>query len=213
MSDRITRRGELILRHTKLDALTAPAVANGAAQIAAATGAGAMMPAVPFAQERIIYRGIDDTTGDFLFVREIFDENTGAVTYEYSNVANFSTLVTPASTVSPVNVAGTTKLNLLEGDEEVLSVDDSGTVALTVPASAIGALVQVEILSGDGCVRLYADGQTPTDTDGIKATHLAQISLGISPVANGDSMELGNFLAIAETGTTATIRVEYYEEA
>jgi len=211
MSDRITRRGQLINRHILRDTLVPVALAAGQAQLAGVTGGGAMTGPM-FPQERAIYRGLDSVTGAVLFVREIFDENTGAVTYEYSDVADFSNLITPANPINPLNSSGDKQLNLLEADSETIAVTDAATVSLTVPATAVGALVQVEIDSGAGCLRLYADGRTPTQTDGLKATHLAQVSLGISPVADGDVMELGNFLAITEAGTTATLRVEYYEE-
>lgn len=103
--------------------------------------------------------------------------------------------------------------NLLEADIEEVAVTDGGAVSLTVPATAVGAIVQVKMDTGfeTSAICFTVDGMTPSLTASLKASHYETIDIGNSPNTKGDSEELGNFRAIAQAGETARIRVLYYE--
>jgi hypothetical protein len=103
---------------------------------------------------------------------------------------------------------------------ETLSVVDSATTALTIPADAISAYLQFQIIdplgtdgNPRGAVRFYKDGRTPATTVGFVATDLSTLDIGYkSENATWDEAELANFLAIAEPGVTAVVEVTYYGE-
>lgn len=89
----------------------------------------------------------------------------------------------------------------LVGNERITitagGVDSSN---LTIPASANGAVLQVQIKDSNergNCITWYADGRTPTATAGLQAGHKEYIYLGCaaSNQANvsDDPMELANF--------------------
>lgn len=93
--------------------------------------------------------------------------------------------------------------------KQQVSVDDTATVALTLPALATSAILVIEAdaTSNDSskAVRYLENGDTPTASVG-------------TPLGNLDTIELrgrdnmANFLAIGiETGKTHTIDVLYYE--
>lgn len=185
------------------------AIAAGQAML----GGGTSGAAAPFAQSLSINPGID-SSGETGFFQVTINHATGVRTVGFlSDAAAAVGSWIPTGVVEPITGAQEKAFNQLEADSEIINLSDAAISTLTVPATAVGAVIQLEISSGDGCGRIYANGIAPTQVDGEKVFHGNQISLGRTPIANGDPMELGNFQAIMEASTAGILRVTYYEEA
>jgi len=93
---------------------------------------------------------------------------------------------------------------------ETIAIDDVANVALTVPAGAVGAIVQVQT-GGTGDVRFKVDGGAAvTGTTGFKGQDCAEICLGCVPSHEAPTAELANFDAIGTAGVVGNLEVLYY---
>jgi len=101
------------------------------------------------------------------------------------------------------------KFDMIEAASESIAIDDTTVQSLTVPADALGARVYFE---GNGEIRIFADGQNPNVNVGIPVCDGDQIELGCTPDKHsGDVQELANFRAIATTGVSGTLIINYYK--
>lgn len=202
MTTRAQREAFLIANHADDDTLVAGIVANANAAIP--PGGTPLVPPAPMFPDSITSGWIIDTAGVQHFY-VVSEDDTGAQTTTYYTGADRATTTTPTGrTYAPDRV----EFDQIEGANELLTVTDGAVVTLTVPADAIGAYIQVQ----DADIRVSNDGTTPTPTVGEIALENATIDVATTPYIEGmgDIMELGNFRAIAFTGETAKIEVQYF---
>lgn len=207
MSDIATREAELIARHAARDAYADSIYA--AAKIALAARQALWAGSAAFSSE--LQSGwVTDSAGDNHFFVITYDEATGTSSTAYYTDPGLGTGSTPAAGALSPTLAHS--LDLIEVGTEALAVDDTaGGQALTVPAGAVGAVIQVNMDTGFEASEIYyqVDGSVPSAND-FQAKDGAVIHLGKTADSNGDTAELGNFLAIAQTGETANLAVIYY---
>ncbi len=87
---------------------------------------------------------------------------------------------------------------------ETLTVD-STAVALTPPAGANRALIQVQSTTAVTAIRYWEDGTAPTSSTGFSQGNLALIELLTAE-------NIRNFKAIEETNGTTSLVITYYNK-
>ena len=214
MSDIPTYEAALVARHAARDAYSDSIVAAAQAALVIRQNlwAGGGGGGVPFPSE--IQGGwVTDSAGDSHYYVLSYDESTGTFSTAYYTDPGLGTPSVPAAgSLSP---AVAKALDLIEAGTEALAVDDvAGGKALTVPAGAIGAIIQVNMDAGFETSEIYyqVDGTIPSAND-FQAKDGAVIHLGKTPESDGDTAELAQFLAIAQTAETANLAVIYYTVA
>lgn len=214
MSDIPTYEAALVARHAARDAYSDSIVAAAQAALVIRQNlwAGGGGGGVPFPSE--IQGGwVTDSAGDSHYYVLSYDESTGTFSTAYYTDPGLGTVSVPAAgSLSP---AVAKALDLIEAGTEALAVDDvAGGKALTVPAGAIGAIIQVNMDAGFEASEIYyqVDGTIPSAND-FQAKDGAVIHLGKTPESDGDTAELAQFLAIAQTAETANLAVIYYTVA
>lgn len=97
---------------------------------------------------------------------------------------------------------------VLNGGESI-TIDDTGSVSLTVPADAQYAIIQNLT---DGAIWFHKDGTSIVANDGSEGFRLdscGTIKLGCDPQSGGTVDELANFRAIAGAGFSGRLQVCY----
>lgn len=99
--------------------------------------------------------------------------------------------------------------SLLSANSELITLSTSLVKTLTIPAGAVGAILQLQ--ENTGMARVTRDVTVPTNSTGEQIAGLQQISIGRTPLTpNGSISELANFKAILEAGATGKLYVRYY---
>ena len=213
MSDIPTREAELAARHADRDAYSDSIVAAAQAALVvrqnlwAGGGGGAAFP------REVTSGWVTDSAGDSHFFVIEYDESADTYATTYYTDPGLGTVSVPAA--GALSPAVAKSLDLIEAGTEALAVDDAaGGQALTVPAGAIGAIIQVNMDAGFETSEIYyqVDGTIPSAND-FQAKDGAVIHLGKTPESDGDTAELAQFLAIAQTAETANLAVIYYTVA
>lgn len=103
--------------------------------------------------------------------------------------------------------------DVIELSCQEIAITDGGTVTLTVPEHAVGCTIQAILDGDDSKVSFTIDGvTTPTDSVGNVLGQLFSTELGRTPQnRGGDTDEMENFEAIAQTGDSGRLVVHYYQ--
>lgn len=214
MSDIPTYEAALVARHAARDAYSDSIVAAAQAALVIRQNlwAGGGGGGVPFPSE--IQGGwVTDSAGDSHYYVLSYDESTGTFSTAYYTDPGLGTVSVPAAgSLSP---AVAKSIDLIEAGTQALAVDDvAGGKSLTVPAGAIGAIVQVNMDAGFEASELYyqVDNTVPS-ADDFQAKDGAIIHLGKTPDSDGDTAEVAQFKIIAQAAETANLAVIYYTVA
>jgi len=139
------------------------------------------------------------------YVEEIIYMSDGTCTVKYYDASGAEV---PAADVKAKLEAGDLKECCCEGEEpkralkgtvEELAFDATAPVALTPPADATHAEIQVD----GGAIRFYPEGTTPNPTTGYKLHDCGWLELE-------SAEEVAGFLAIGQPGQSGTLRVTYF---
>lgn len=98
----------------------------------------------------------------------------------------------------------------IAGSYVQLAVTDAAAVALTPPAGARGATVQLQANVGTGPARFTVDGTVPTTALGISLESTGVIRLGATAYRSANPSELSSFRIISSTGSSHVVAVQFY---